>query len=228
MNLLPTLKEAVNPYRERVHQFPGRIYCGTSEQEDVNLLRLKLASASARFCEFGSGSGIHLIQLAERYPAAACVGYELRYKRAVRTIEKALAARVSNVYVMRQCGLEFASLFEKQTLDGLFVNFPDPWEKRRFRKHRVLNTSLLNQVWPCLTEDGFLSVKTDHREYFEEFYAFACAHPGYDIAEYSDNLHRSELTARFMTTEFENLFLSKRLPIYYLKLHKLSYGPGEY
>ena len=86
-----------NPYIERVNSFKGRLYPFIDPDKEKTLLGETLAKYEGIFCELGSGSGMHLIDRAEQSPDFAFVGFEIRYKRSVRTIEKAVERGIAAV-----------------------------------------------------------------------------------------------------------------------------------
>ena len=207
----------VNPYRELLGDFPGKIFC-FDDARDTDRVRELVRQAKAVYCEIGSGSGKHAILLGQREQHAQVFGFELRYKRAVRTVQKAVHASVDNVYVLRTHGELLAEIFPEGSVAGVFVNFPDPWEKAKRRKHRILSSALLNDAARVLTPEGFLSAKTDHLEYFRSFHAEACTDARFSISEQTEDLYSSTWIHNNLPTEFESLFIRQGLPICYLKL----------
>ncbi len=206
-----------NPYKKRCTEFPGRIFSFEQPEIDRKQLSQLIGSAGSIHCEVGSGSGRHLLGLAARHPEALIFGFEIRFKRSVRTIEKADAAGLRNVFVLRHRAEFLAEFFPERSVDGIYVNFPDPWSKSRWHKHRILGEEFLAIAASLLKTDGFLAVKTDHREYFESYRKILETQPKYRITEVSNDLMNSEFVENNLPTEFERLFVSQGLPIYYVK-----------
>jgi tRNA (guanine-N7-)-methyltransferase len=168
--------------------------------------------------ELGSGSGQHLISLASRYPNCCVLGFELRYKRAVRTIEKSIKAGVENVFVARTSALNLSNLVLPGTVSRLFVNFPDPWsDKRRWKKHRLLNDETLSMIARCMAPGGIFRYKTDHKECFHDVTHRLKVHPEYVICRITEDLHSSPLIHDNLLTEFEEMFRAQGLPIYFVQ-----------
>ena len=168
--------------------------------------------------ELGSGSGQHLLQMGANYPNSCVLGFELRYKRAVRTIEKCIKAGIDNVFVARTSALHLANLIPQKTISRLYVNFPDPWsDKRRWRKHRLLNDHTLTMISSCLAPGGIFRYKTDHMDSFDEVVERLKVHKDLNISEMTRDLHQSPLHINNLLTEFEEMFCAQGLPIYFVE-----------
>lgn len=168
-------------------------------------------SASDLIIELGSGAGGHLIEVARQNPAATCIGLELRYKRAFRTLEKGARYDLTNLYVYRGDGRKFLrELIKAATVDTFYVNFPDPWPKRREQKNRVLSEGFLGEIASWLKPDGKLIFRTDQRDYFEQVVQIVeSAECPLKITELSNDLKSAPLSITLFPTEFEGLFLRK-------------------
>ena len=210
--------DPVNPYRSRAQRFPGRIFeLDINESERTKLISL-VSESPGCFVELGSGSGKHLLQLAKTNPQKNCFGFELRYKRAVRTIEKGERDAIANAFVVRGNARLMAELFPPRSIDGIFVNFPDPWAKPKQWKHRLLSPWLLDVANTVLTEGGCISVKTDHEEMFGTFLDFVEQDSRYRVVTRTEDLARCPREEVHIMTEFETLFRSQGLPIRYARL----------
>ncbi len=210
-----------NAFRERVSQYPGRIFSEPERPEERELLLQLFERSGKNFVELGSGSGKHLIARGATEPTAKFFGFEIRYKRCVRTIEKADTRGVENVYIIRRPAMSLETLAPNDSLDGMWVNFPDPWQKPTRQKHRILNSRSVPLVRGKLKTGGFLSFKTDHPELFESTLSIVSSTEGFVISETSRDLHSSpEFLQRNIMTEFESLFCSQGLPIHYFQAVK--------
>ncbi len=206
----------INPFKHRVVEFPDRIFSFESDAQE-NAIRKLTGDARELIVELGSGSGGHLLELARRNPQATCVGFELRFKRAVRTIEKAVRDGIDSVYVIRADAWRLPEVVGKRSISALHVNFPDPWAKPRQWKHRLLSERFLDLVYELLSEKGALSAKTDHADYYQAFLATVRADSRFKVRAESENLPLEDS----IPTEFEGLFRSQGLPIHYLCLERV-------
>ena len=209
-----------NPYRDLVYGFPGRIFPFDSFESDKQAVIDLCHSKRLKYCEIGSGSGMHLIGQAVDNPEALFFGIERRYKRAVRTIEKSIQGEVDNTYVLRINAQHIREIFSEKIFDGVFILFPDPWERPKRWKQRVLSKEFLNVLHRFMKEGAVLIVKTDHQDYFDAFLKCLEDTP-FHMLEESRDLFKSELVKEDesnISSEFESLFRSQNKPIHYAKL----------
>jgi tRNA (guanine-N7-)-methyltransferase len=214
-----------NPYIDRIADVSDRIPINSSSQQDESCyedVRKLLKPQQEVFCELGSGSGMHLLKRAELSPDSLFFGIELRYKRAYRTIEKAIKAELKNVYVLRTHASFLSTIFPDHCLNGIYMNFPDPWERKKWRKHRMFSESFLEQAYRLLKPGGFISFKTDHADYFHEAEGLVRSSSYFELLGYSTDLAASEYEKENIATEFEMLFRSQTLPIHFLSAKKIA------
>ena len=90
--------------------------------------------------ELGSGDGSFLVEYARRHPERNFIGVERLLGRARKTERKARQAGLGNLRGVRiesSYFLEF--LLPRHSARALHVYFPDPWPKRKHRRHRLIN-----------------------------------------------------------------------------------------
>ena len=199
-----------NQYMQLVTTKPG-IIVAENDRELAENSRKEIQAIIGDFpecyVELGSGSGMHLIRL-----AALCVGLEIRCKRAFKTGEKAEGNELSNIRVLRTDARQIGHLFSPGQVSAFFINYPDPWEKRRWRKNRLINADLIQTMWTLLKPGGFLRYKTDHQEYF----ASTCPlldPTKWEIQRHTTDLLKSPYVDDNIPTEFEMLFKSQGKPL---------------
>lgn len=189
---------------------------------DIEAVRTLIDGNRQIICELGSGSGRHLITLAERSPEGIFIGMELRYKRAYRTIEKARRQGISNLFVLRANARHLSTLFPLRSLDAIYINFPDPWDKRHWLKNRLIQEGFVAEMAGLLRSGGVLSYKTDHLEYFTSAVSIIRANPQFTERRVTEDLSASPWIKESVPTEFELLFRAKGLPIHYALFERVD------
>ena len=103
-------------------------------------------------------------------------------------------------------------------MNGIFLNFSDPWPKRRHAKRRLTSDSFLNQYFRILKKGAKLIFKTDNYDLFTYSLELVQTSP-FKLVEanysYDGNDPFDEIT------EYEADFRSEGMPIYRLILEKL-------
>jgi tRNA (guanine-N7-)-methyltransferase len=118
--------------------------------------------------EIGFGNGDFLIDRARRDPRAALVGVEYSRKRVLKTARKLARTGIANVRLLLSTGeVLIAELLPEASVYACWVNFPDPWPKKRHHRRRLVKPGFVRQVALRLSHGGSLYVATDHVDYAE-------------------------------------------------------------
>ncbi len=170
--------------------------------------------------DVGCGSGKFILQEALNNPNYNYIGIETRYKRLVNAARKLEITLLDNVKLLQRKISLLSEMFLENSLKKIYINFPDPWQKKRQQKHRLLKCSFFEDIHKLLQENGVCSLKTDHEEYFKFVGNSLKANSLFEILEYSEDLQNSAYEKNNLLTEFEVLFRKQKTPIYYLKCSK--------
>jgi tRNA (guanine-N7-)-methyltransferase len=116
--------------------------------------------------EVGPGRGWFLVERAEAEPRVALVGMEIRRKWA-SIVDERLAARGrggrARVFA-EDARVALPRLAPDSSVRRVFLNFPDPWWKKRHEKRLVVQAGFLDEVARLLETGGELFVQTDVEE----------------------------------------------------------------
>lgn len=155
--------------------------------------------------EIGSGKGQFLTGLAKLHPEInflACEGLDDVY---VRIVEKCLADNINNLLII-PCFMDHATeFFEDGELDKVFINFCDPWPKKRHIKRRLTNRDKLTEYCKVLGEEKFIQFKTDNDPLFE-FTLEEIEALGLEMLEMTRDLAKSPYEEKNIHTEYEDKF----------------------
>src|SRR5690349_18853268 len=111
--------------------------------------------------EIGCADAQFLFERAAANPTRQYVGLEIREDLVDWVNAKAnkLGAPVHAVFCHAQ--LHTTTIFPRGAASRVYVNFPDPWFKRRHRIRRMVDHVLAEQIAYLLREGGELFVQTD-------------------------------------------------------------------
>jgi len=117
--------------------------------------------------EVGSGKGLFLVAASGENPDGNYLGCEVSRKYARFAAAKlARQQRENAIMVHGDAQRLFREVLPDACAASVHVYFPDPWWKKRHRRRRVLNESLLNDVERLLQPAGVFHFWTDVEEYF--------------------------------------------------------------
>ena len=116
--------------------------------------------------EIGFGGADFLVDLAQSRPDANIVGVELSLPSLKKGAKKLAAAHLTNARVIQvEARLALLALFTPDSLEGVTINFPDPWPKERHHERRIISDGFLDLLATRLGVNGRLDIATDHAEY---------------------------------------------------------------
>ena len=130
--------------------------------------------------EYCSGNGSWLIERAMRYPEINFVAVEKRFDRVRQIYRKGVNRSLANLFIISGEGLTFATHYLlEHSLDKVYINFPDPWPKKRHAKHRLMQHPFLDELKRTLVSSGEVVFVTDDATYSESTIALFKEHPGF-------------------------------------------------
>lgn len=182
--------------------------------------RVKLSPAFGEgrelFVELGCGKGAFITGLSERFPDASLLAVEKVTDVAMMAMEKADRAGCANVRFLIADGAAIDMLLPAHSVARLYLNFSDPWPKKRNAKRRLTSPLFLERYKTILAPGGRIFFKTDNRPLFDySLETFATS--GYTLENVCFDLHGSPMAAENIMTEYERNFSSKGFAINYLE-----------
>ncbi len=116
--------------------------------------------------ELCSGNGEWILHNAEREKEIAWIAVEKKFDRARNIWIQMKKRNLGNLFLIFGEALTFLRYYlEKYSVDTLFINFPDPWPKRRHAKNRLINSAFLREVEKVLKPKGSTFLVTDSKDY---------------------------------------------------------------
>ena len=102
----------------------------------------------------------------------------------------------------------------KKEIDLIYLNFSDPWPKKRSINKRLTSPIFLEKYDKIFKNTNNIIMKTDNRDLF--IYSIeSLSNYGYKLSNISFDLHES--SDNIITTEYEDKFVSIGKNIYYLE-----------
>lgn len=169
------------------------------------------------YVEIGCGKGGFLRKNAEAYPDINFIGIE-RQQTVVAMAARRIERELPNLAFVWDHAGNLADLFEIGEFQRLYLNFSDPWPKKRTYKRRLTYRGYLQEYKRMMGEKAEVFFKTDNRGLFEFSLNEFCA-DDWKLSHISLDLHNSDFEGNIMT-EYEEKFSALGQPIYRLEARK--------
>lgn len=179
------------------------------------------------YLEIGCGRGQFIINTALADPEGLYLAAEGCLSVVYRALEKAGSIGIGNLLYIPEYLNGTASAFAPGELDGIYLNFSDPWPKARNSKRRLTHQERLASYAESLAPGGFIRFKTDNDELFDFTLeqAEACMEKaGLEISAVTRDLHSTPYAGNYATTEYEDKFMAEGKNINYLELKRVPAG----
>jgi tRNA (guanine-N7-)-methyltransferase len=119
--------------------------------------------------ELGCGDASFLAEYARRHPQTNFIGVERLLGRIQKLIKKSNRLGLTNT-----CGVRIESayfleyLLPPHSAEALHIYFPDPWPKKKHRRHRLINERFPALAQKTLVPGGTVFLRTDDLDYFQQ------------------------------------------------------------
>ncbi len=119
--------------------------------------------------ELGAGDGGFIVQWAALNPDRNFLAVERLLGRLRKVDRKGRRAGLHNLRCLRLEASYFMTyLVPATSVSALHIYYPDPWPKRKQRKHRLINEVFVEAVFRTLVIAGKVYVRTDDENYFAQ------------------------------------------------------------
>ena len=169
--------------------------------------------------EVGMGKGKFLMELAQQNPDINYVGIEMYSSVLLKAIQKRETLELTNICFMCVDARKLADIFKKGEVAKIYLNFSDPWPKDRHAKRRLTSKEYWARYDRILCPEGRVIFKTDNRPLFD-FSLEQVEVAGWQLDNYTFDLHHSEYAEGNVMTEYEERFTAKGNPICRLVAHR--------
>ena len=140
------IRQHVNPRGVFFEQFRGE-----RPPLDGRVTEIEIGCADAQF----------LFERAAQDPSRLYVGLEIRQDLVELVNKRASRERAPVHAVFCQAQLHMAEIFAPASIDRVYINFPDPWFKRKHHARRMVDAVLVGQVAHAARPGADIFVQSD-------------------------------------------------------------------
>jgi tRNA (guanine-N7-)-methyltransferase len=117
--------------------------------------------------ELACGKGEYAVNLAKAMPNKNFVGIDVKGNRMYVGAKKALEEKVKNVAFLRTQIQKIEEYFPKQSIEEIWITFPDPFLKDSKSKNRLTHSRFLKEYQKVLKPGALINLKTDSKSLFD-------------------------------------------------------------
>ena len=177
------------------------------------------------YVEIGMGKGQFLLQLAKLNPDVNYIGIE-RYSsvllRALEKFDSEEFCELKNIRFICMNAFELPNVFEYGEVAKIYLNFSDPWPKKRHARRRLTSKEFFARYNKILAKDGVVEFKTDNRDLFA-FSLEQVVEAGWELKGHTWDLHHDEvMNVGNVMTEYEAKFSAMGNPIHKLIADRIN------
>lgn len=170
--------------------------------------------------EIGCGKGEYTLALGNAFPNKNVIGIDIKGDRIWHGARKALNDGQPHIAFLRTQAEMINNFFEKDEISGIWLTFPDPFERKSKAKKRLTSPQFLERYKKILKPESPIHLKTDNSSLFE--YTLSVIRDyNHKLLSHSFNLYNDKNVAepllKDIQTYYEKIFLKEGKPIHYVK-----------
>lgn len=171
--------------------------------------------------EIGFGMGNFLIEMAAKEPASNFIGIDFYHKGIRKIMTRIKNLQLKNIRIVYgDIRNKIPILFEDGELDTVYINFPDPWPKKRHIKRRLIKPEFINQLAQKLGPEGRTCLATDSESYAHEMLDYFNSESLFQNLDDNHGFLKERID--LPKSKYEKNFISAGEKIFYLEYLRLA------
>lgn len=188
-----------------------------NEHPEVQIALDEVKKLTSFDMEIGSGKGAFIIKMARKNPHRFYVAIERNVSCAGFIAKCLVEEEIKNVKLLYIDGQVVLDELNEGVVDILYLNFSDPWPKKRHTKRRLTYNTMIDKYAKVIKKDGLLRFKTDNDDLYE-FSKETFTHPSfiklieeddYDGKDPLDEMSEYEIKKREMSLKIHRIILKR-------------------
>ncbi len=173
------------------------------------------------YVEIGCGKGSFVIRNAALYQDINFIGLE-RQTSVIAVAARKAGDGLPNLALINGDVSRLSEYFSEGEIKRLYINFCDPWPKKKNAKRRLTYRNFLKVYRTLLAKEGEIFFKTDNQALFD-FSLRELEEEHWAVSHVNRDLHHSLENETNIMTEYEKKFSEQGMPIYRLEARPCFY-----
>ena len=136
------------------------------EHQEVMFPLEEVKNLSHLHLEIGCGKGGFIVEMSKKHPDTFYLALEKNLTCAGITANELVNNDIKNVKLMNIDGEVVVNELKDESVKVLYLNFSDPWPKKRHAKRRLTSETFINSYVRILEKGGEIRFKTDNEELY--------------------------------------------------------------
>ena len=130
------------------------------------------ANAHPVIIEIGFGMGAATAEIATQHPEINYIGIEVFQAGVGKLLNEIEQRGLKNIRIIEHDAIEvLENMIPDTSIAGFHIFFPDPWQKKKHHKRRLIHRPRTDLLAQKLQENGYLYMVTDWYDYAEDAFA---------------------------------------------------------
>ena len=144
----------------------SQLYCIPYDADKKLDFSALFGNCNPTVIEIGFGDGEATYQMAERNPGMNYLAMDVYPPGVGALLDVIHTKQLSNVRIVHHDAAEVVeNMVPDGTVSGFHIFFPDPWQKKRHFKRRLINSTFVSRLCDKLKDDGYIYCVTDWEVY---------------------------------------------------------------
>jgi len=144
------------------------VHCLRYEDRLIDFTRI-FPDSQHYFLEIGFGMGDVTHVIAEKNPQNAYIGIEVHSPGVGKLLSEIDKKGLTNLKAIEHDAVEVLNnMIPENSLDGIHIFFPDPWQKKKHNKRRLIQPDFTKLISKKLKPGGYLYAVSDWQDYAEQ------------------------------------------------------------
>ncbi len=168
--------------------------------------------------EVGFGNGENLIKQAKLNPDFFYLGSEVFVNGIINVLNEIKNNDLKNVNLSQLNFSFLLDIIKPGTIDNYYILNPDPWEKKRHHKRRLLNRENIIKIYRTLKKEGSITITTDSDSYLNQIELLITLNSGsFDFIQIQEMKAEDPL---YGSTNYQRKAIANKKKIYKIHISK--------
>ena len=171
--------------------------------------------------EIGFGMGNFLIEMAAKESGSNFIGIDFYHKGIRKIMTRIRNLQLENIRIVYgDIRSKISILCQDGELETVYINFPDPWPKKRHIKRRLIKPEFINQLAKKLDLEGNAYLATDSESYAHEMLDYFNAETLFQNLDDNQGFIKERID--LPKSKYEKNFINAGEKVFYLEYLRLT------